>query len=73
MHDVRERPFQCEFESASRHWVAHVRAWDAQEALQLFIAELRAEGIDEAGDVTVSPARAGGEGAEARLRRHFAA
>jgi hypothetical protein len=71
MHDIREIPFQCQFDSASRHWVAHVRAWDAQEALQLFVAELRADGIDEAGEVMISPIGGGG-GWKARLHRHLA-
>jgi hypothetical protein len=69
MHDVHESSFECRFESASRRRVAHVRAWDAKEALQLFEAELRADGIDEPGEFAVSPVR-GGRRPAARAHRH---
>ncbi len=72
MHDIRESSFECRFDSAARRRVAHVRAWDAQEALALFEAELRADGVDEEGEVVVSPVHGGG-GARARLPRHRAA
>jgi hypothetical protein len=72
MHDIRESSFQCQFDSASRRRTGHVRAWDAKEALQLFMVELRADGVDEAGDVVVSPLR-GGRGSRARIRRRRAA
>jgi hypothetical protein len=71
MHDVRESSFHCRFDSASRRWTANVRAWDAAEALQLFVAELRADGIDEAGDVVVSPA-GGGASSTAHVPRRAA-
>jgi hypothetical protein len=57
MRDIRETSFECRFDSASRHRVAHVRAWDAKEALQLFEAELRADGVEEAGAFAVAPVR----------------
>ncbi len=72
MHDIRESSFQCQFDSASRRRVAHVRAWDAKEALQLFVVELRGDGVEEAGEVVVSPVR-GGRRSRARLRRRRAA
>jgi hypothetical protein len=72
MHDIRESYFQCQFDSASGHRVGHVRAWDAKEALQLFVVELRADGVEEAGDVVVSPLR-GGRSSRARVRRRRAA
>lgn len=72
MHDIRETSFQCQFDSASRRRVAHVRAWDAQEALQLFVIELRADGVDEAGEVVVAPV-SGGRRSRSRVRRRRAA
>ena len=55
MPDVRESSFECRFDSASRRRVAHVRAWDAKEAGQLFAIELRADGVEEEGEVVVTP------------------
>ncbi len=54
-----ERLFECAFESASERRVAWVRAWDVDEALELFAAELLAEGVDELGEL--SAALPGGE------------
>lgn len=68
MHDIRESSFQCQFDSAARRRVARVRAWDAKEALQLFVADLRADGVEEAGEVVVAPVR-GGRRSRARVRR----
>ena len=74
MHDIHESSFQCQFDSPSGRCVVHVRAWDAEEALQLFVTELRAEGVEEAGDVVVSPLHGRGGGPRARLRpQHTAA
>ncbi len=51
----RESLFRCTYSPASRSgtWTAHVAAWDAGEALQLFTAELRGEGVDEGGTIEV--------------------
>ncbi len=68
MHDIRESSFQCRFESPARRRFAHVRAWDAKEAAQLFEADLRADGVEEDGEVLVSPVRGGGGATAARLR-----
>lgn len=68
MTDIRESSFQCQFDSASRRRVARVRAWDATEAMQLFVVELRADGVEEAGQVVVSPAT-GGRRSKARVRK----
>ena len=73
MHDIHESSFQCQFDSRSRRCVVRVRAWDAEEALQLFVTELRAEGVAEAGDVVVSPLQGRGGGSRARLRKGRAA
>ncbi len=74
MHDIRESLFECQFDSASRRWVAHVRAWDAKEAAQLFELELRGDGVDEEGEVVVSPARGDRRpGTRTHLPRHRAA
>ncbi len=67
MHDIRESSFEVRFDSASRRRVAHVRAWDAKEAAELFEAELRADGVDEEGELLVSPVRGG---RHAPLRKH---
>ncbi len=72
MHDVRESAFQCQFDSSSGRRVAHVRAWDAEEALQIFVAELRDDGVDEAGEVVVAPVR-GGDARKTHVRRRGAA
>ncbi len=71
-HDVRESSFECRFDSSSRRRVAHIRAWDAQEALQLFEAELSADGVDEPGELVVAPIQ-GGHPSRARLHKHRAA
>jgi hypothetical protein len=68
MSELRELPFQCRFDSTSRRRVGLVRAWDASEAIELFEVELRADGVEEAGEVTASPLR-GGRTVRARLRR----
>ncbi len=72
MHDVRETFFECQFASATHRRIAHVRAWDAKEAVQLFELELRADGVDEEGEVVVAPVR-GGPRSRARLTKHHAA
>ncbi len=72
MHDIRESSFEVRFDSPSRHRVAHIRAWDAQEAVQLFEAELRADGVEVAGDFVVSPVRRGRR-SRPLLRKHRAA
>ncbi len=72
MHDIRESSFECQFESASGRRVARIRAWDAQEALQLFVSELRADGVDEEGEVVAAPV-SGGRRSRAHVRRHRAA
>jgi hypothetical protein len=55
--ETRELLFVCEFESRCERRIGHVRAWDAREAQELFLAELRADGVTEPGDVTVAPVR----------------
>jgi hypothetical protein len=47
--------YACTFDSRSERRIAHVRAWDPGDALELFVAELRSEGITEDGDVEVAP------------------
>ena len=53
MQTKRETFYRCTFTSPSGRQVAHVRAWDLEEARQLFKSELRAEGITERGRVEV--------------------
>jgi hypothetical protein len=45
MQTKREFFFRCVFTSTRSRRVAHVRAWDSDEALQLFRTELRADGV----------------------------
>jgi len=73
MHDIRESSFQCQFDSASRRRVAHIRAWDAKEAVQLFEVELRADGVEEEGEVVVVSPDRGAHRSRTRLRRRRAA
>ncbi len=72
MHDIRESSFEVRFDSPSSHRVARIRAWDAKEAAQLFEAELRADGVEEAGEFVVSPVRRGRRALPV-LRKHRAA
>jgi hypothetical protein len=55
MTPERETFFRCTFSSPRRTSVAHVSAWDAREAVQLFSAELRGEGVGEPGTIEVAP------------------
>ncbi len=59
----RESFYRCVFSSNSSRRVAHVRAWDAREAEQLFRTELETDGVDERGTIEVFPF--GGEGERA--------
>lgn len=49
----KETFFRCTFSSARSQRVAHVRAWDRRDALQLFRTELQTEGVDERGTIEV--------------------
>jgi hypothetical protein len=50
----RESFFRCTFSSGTSQRVAHVRAWDAGEAVQLFRTELRGDGVEERGTIEVN-------------------
>ncbi len=50
----RETLFRCTFSSTVRTTVAHLAAWDAGEAVQLFSEELRGEGVGEKGSIEVA-------------------
>lgn len=54
MNVHRESFFRCSTASAQGPRVAHVRAWDACEAAELFRAELRADGLEDDGEVEVA-------------------
>ncbi len=69
MHDIRESSFEVRFDSASRRRIARVRAWDAREAAQLFLMELRADGVEEAGELVAAPVN-GGRRSRARVSKH---
>jgi hypothetical protein len=53
MNATREAVFECTYASAARLWTAHVRAWDAGEAVELFAHELRVDGVAESGTISV--------------------
>ena len=59
MVDSREHLFRCDFVGESVHVFSHVRAWDAQEALSAFVAELERDGIGVDGEIRVVPVRGG--------------
>ncbi len=63
---MRESFYACTFNSRSERRVAHVRAWDLDEAMELFVAELRSEGIVDAGNLVVT-ALGGGRRSKARF------
>lgn len=71
MHDLRESSFECRFESVARRRVARIRAWDDEEAVQLFLLELRGDGVEEEGDVEVAPV-GGGPRSRTHVPRHHA-
>ena len=66
MVDSREQLFRCDFVAESVHVYAHVRAWDAAEALATFVAELDRDGVNVTGDVEVTPVRGGTPAARGR-------
>jgi hypothetical protein len=51
----RESFYRCVFSSPRSQRVAHVRAWDAGEAVQLFRTELKSDGVAERGTIEVFP------------------
>jgi len=53
MNFTRESFYRCVFSSPRSERVAHVRAWDAGEAVQLFRSELASEGVAERGTIRV--------------------
>jgi hypothetical protein len=50
----RETFYRCTFTSPRTRMIAHVRAWDAGEAMQLFQTELNTDGVEENGTIEVS-------------------
>ncbi len=50
---VRESVYLCSCRSGETIRTAHVRAWDEQEAEDLFLRELRVDGVARAVDVRV--------------------
>jgi hypothetical protein len=53
MSETREVVFECTYASSAELRRAYVRAWDAEEAAELFAQELRVEGVEERGDISV--------------------
>ncbi|WP_041453752.1 hypothetical protein [Anaeromyxobacter dehalogenans] len=53
MNAHRESFYRCTIASPEGRRVAHIRAWDAREAEELFRAELRAEELEAAGPIEV--------------------
>ncbi len=54
---IRESVYVCTCRSGDVVRTAHVRAWDEREATDLFLRELRSEGVENAIDVRVRPVR----------------
>jgi len=54
MPSKRESIYRCVFSSPGLQRVAHVRAWDADEAAELFQTELRADGYQKRGAIEVT-------------------
>ena len=63
----RESFYRCTLSSPDLLHTAHVRAWDADEAAQLFLAELRTDGVDERGTVEVTALGGGHQEAHAAV------
>lgn len=53
MSPSREAVFECTYASPRGQRIAHVRAWDAGEAADLFAHELAADGITDPGSISV--------------------
>jgi hypothetical protein len=68
MNTQRESFFRCILSSPSSRRVAHVRAWDAGEAVKLFRTELRGDGVKERGTIEVSDF----DGAHEPIRARYA-
>lgn len=64
----RESFYRCIFTSPHSRRMAHVRAWDAGEAVQLFRTELKTDGVGERGTIEVIPFRESDEGQRAGYR-----
>ncbi len=62
----RESVFRCVFSSELSERVGHIRAWDAEEAVQLFRVELQSDGVQEHGTIRVE----GSQGGEMEHRAH---
>jgi hypothetical protein len=73
MTDLREQLFRCEFVCESLRVYAHVRAWDASDAIGAFVAELRGDGVEATGEILVSPVHGGAPEVKAHYRPDGAA
>ena len=65
----REAVFECTYASAEVVRVAHVRAWDVREAMELFADELRSDGVADGGEIWAH-SRSGGKAGTTRYRAH---
>ncbi len=68
MQIQRESFYRCVFVSPRSRRVAHVRAWDSDEAEQLFRTELRTDGVAERGSIEVTPLRGADQAERAASR-----
>lgn len=69
MKPSREGVYECTYASSAVVRTAHVRAWDAREALELFADELRGDGVVESGEIRVE-AKGGRAARTKRYRAH---
>jgi uncharacterized protein (DUF2345 family) len=66
---AREAVFECTYASPDQVRTGYVRAWDAEEAVELFAEELRMDGVEERGDISVR-ARKDGPARESAYSPH---
>ncbi|HUL60013.1 MAG TPA: hypothetical protein VLU43_12085 [Anaeromyxobacteraceae bacterium] len=55
---IRESVYLCSCRSGSTMREAYVRAWDEREAADVFVRELKDDGVRGAVDIRVRPLRA---------------
>ncbi len=52
---LREGVYKCTLDSPAQRYVVYVRAWNNEEAAELFKCELQSDGVGEDGAVEVLP------------------
>ncbi|HYG67924.1 MAG TPA: hypothetical protein VD838_09700 [Anaeromyxobacteraceae bacterium] len=52
MTAMREVVYECRYASGAEQRIAHVRAWDLREAVELFAEELASDGVAAGGTIS---------------------